>query len=271
VPSDKKLKLSLVIPVYNEENHLKACLDSIAAQTVLPDEVIVVDNNSSDKSMKIVKAYPFVKVVREKKQGIVHARNTGFNAAALDLIGRIDADTILPANWVHYVKDFFADKEHANHALTGGAYFYNIRTPRLNGWFQSQLAYRANRLVSGHYILWGSNMALPRKLWKEVKVHTCTDKNIHEDMDLAIHWHRLGYQITYRQNLKVGVKLKRVFTQRSDLHAHMARWPRTLKQHGYKLWWMGTIGNLFLWYIAQPVIFIMEGLSRIIGRRALSD
>ena len=51
--NEKKLTLSIVIPVFNEQDHLKACLSAIAAQTVIPDEVLVVDNNSTDSSAAI--------------------------------------------------------------------------------------------------------------------------------------------------------------------------------------------------------------------------
>src|SRR5438132_12112385 len=109
----KALSLSLVIPVYNDERYLKACLDAIAMQTVSPDEVIVVDNNCDDGSMQLASEYPFVKIVKEKIQGKVYARNAGFNAAKGDIIGRIDTDTVLPQYWVKYVKDFYTHEPHA--------------------------------------------------------------------------------------------------------------------------------------------------------------
>src|ERR1035437_9021599 len=95
----KPLTLAIVIPVYNEEFYLKACLNSIAKQTVAPDEVIVVDNNSTDKSVQIAKSYKFVKLLHEKRQHQVFAQATGFNAIKSDIIGRIDADSILPPDW----------------------------------------------------------------------------------------------------------------------------------------------------------------------------
>ena len=94
------MKISIVIPVYNEAEHLADCLNSIARQTTAPHEVIVVDNNSSDSSLAVALSFDFVSVITEPRQGVVHARNTGFNAAKGDLIGRIDADTVLPADWV---------------------------------------------------------------------------------------------------------------------------------------------------------------------------
>ena len=129
MPKPLAFSLSIVIPAYNEENHLRACLDAIARQTVMPDEVIVVDNNSTDKTAEIAREYPFVKVLKEKRQGIVYARNRGFNAANSQFIGRIDSDTRLPRDWVGRVKCFYDDEKHLEEALTGGGYFYNVLFP----------------------------------------------------------------------------------------------------------------------------------------------
>jgi glycosyltransferase involved in cell wall biosynthesis len=266
---NKALTITIVIPVYNEEDHLKGCLNSIAAQTVEPDDVIVVDNNSTDKSVEIARQYNFVRVIKEKKQGIVYARDAGFEGAKSDIIGRIDGDSILPRDWVEYVKKFYETESHRDHALTGGGYFYNLRLPRLNGWLQGQLAFRVNRFVAGHYILWGSNMAIMKSMWQMVNKDLCRRDDIHEDMDLAIHLHNHGTEITYHEGLRVKVKLKRAVTNRKTLKHHMSRWPNTLRAHGYKKWWMGVLGNLFLWYVAQPFFLTLEFLARLMGKKGL--
>jgi glycosyltransferase involved in cell wall biosynthesis len=259
--------LSIVIPVYNEEKFLSACLEAIANQTVLPDEVIVVDNNSTDNSMQIARNFPFVKVISEKQQGIFHARGAGYDTASSDIIARIDADTVLPRGWVSKVHRFYDSGHHDNYALTGGGYFYNLRLRRFNGWVLSQLAYRVNRLVVGHYILWGSNMAFPRSFWFEVRHKVCQRDDIHEDMDLGIHLHDLGVKITYHGNLRVGVCMKRFFTDRKSTRTHMRRWPQTLRVHGYSRWWFGVLGNWLLWYILQPLAFFLEYSARLLGKK----
>ena len=268
--SKKALTLSIVIPFYNEQHHIRACLESIKNQTIRPSEVVIVDNNSIDNTVAIAKTYDFVKIVSELKQGIVHARNKGFNSTKADLIGRIDADTILPIDWVERVMMFYKKDGNIEKALTGGGYFYNIRLPRFNGWLLSQLAYRVNWLISRHYILWGSNMVLPKTVWHEVRTDACDRQDIHEDVDLAIHTFRRGFAIEYDNKLRVGVKLKRVWSERNQNRAHMKRWPHTFRVHGYKLWWFGSIGNVCLAVFCGPLIFLVEVLSRIFKRRRLS-
>jgi len=96
-------KISIVIPVYNEESQLAACRDAISQQKESPFEVIVVDNNSTDSTVRVALSFPFVTLIREPRQGVMHARTTGFDAARGDIIGRIDADTILPPDWTESV------------------------------------------------------------------------------------------------------------------------------------------------------------------------
>lgn len=251
----KPITLSLIIPAYNEARHLEACLNAVARQTEKPDEVILVDNNSSDETVNIAQKYPFVRVIHENKQGVVHGRNAGFDAAGSDIIGRIDADTILPEGWVHYIKRFYGANDHADRAVTGGGYFYNVSFPprTVGGWIHSQVALRFNRFIMGHYILWGSNMAITRKQWMAVRADTCTATDIHEDLDLAIHMHRAGYEITYRAGLKVGVAMKRVFDDWDHLHGNMMWWPRTLRRHGNKRWIFGWLGAYVLFGLS-PVL-----------------
>lgn len=266
-----KISLSIIIPAYNEENHLKHCLDAIAKQTDKPDEVIVVDNNSTDKTAEIAKGYPFVRLIHESRQGIVYARDAGFNASRSELIGRIDADTRLTPGWVARVKQFYAKPERRDEALTGGSFLYNTALPYTFGWIQGQIAFRANRFIMGHYILFGSNMVLPRHIWQAVRTSVCHRTDIHEDLDLAIHVHRRGYAITYRQSLRVGIAVRRVWLH--DWHKlwdNLMLWPTTLRVHKNKKWILGWLGAVSL-AMLLPLGGVVEYGARIVkaGRKAI--
>jgi glycosyltransferase involved in cell wall biosynthesis len=249
----KAQTLSIVIPVYNEEDHIDACLDTIANQTVLPDEVIVVDNNCTDNTIRLAKRYSFVKVVHETKQGITHARNAGFDAAKSDIIGRIDADTRLPINWVEHAKQYI--NTHPQELLTGGSYMYDLVYPRLAGWVQGQLAFRANFFILGHYIAWGSNMAFRKELWQRVRNKLHNDPRIHEDMDLGMHLHELGYKITYQPDWKVGIESRLLSDKRRTRKQHMdylKMWPHTLEKHRLKRAWVGWLGVYLVYFSYVP-------------------
>ncbi len=165
--------VSIVIPARNEERHLRRCLQAIANQTAAPYEVIVVDNDSTDKTAAITRDFPFVIVVDEEQEGIVHARNAGFDAASGDIIGRIDADIALPPTWVEHVQNYYSTNDHLRCAWSGAGHFYNVRLAWLVSWAYGVFAFGLNRLLLGHYTLWGSNMAITRKQWQQVRGKVC--------------------------------------------------------------------------------------------------
>ena len=208
------LKISVVIPVYNEEKYIGKCLESLMKQTVPADEIIVVNNNSTDNSVKIIKQYP-VRIVNEKKQGMTPARNRGFNEAKYDIIVRTDGDTILPPNWLKRIKRSFADEKLVALAGPGEFYdlpelFHNSRWQTKAAWVKVIIGY--NKLVKQllkHDCLYGPNYALRRNAWEAVKNLVCLDdKQVHEDIDLSIHIAPLG-KIKFYRNLVVKTSVRR--------------------------------------------------------------
>lgn len=256
--------IAVVIPAYNEARNLGSCLQSIARQTVMPNQVIVVNNNSSDATAAIAASFPFVTLLSEPRQGIVYARNTGFDAVTADIIGRIDADTRLKPGWVEHVRHYYSVASHMQRGVSGQGYFYNVRWPKFAGKAQHAVAFKLNKLIMGGYILWGSNMALPRTLWLSVREQLEQRIDIHEDIDLAIHLQRSGYKVDYRKSLLVGVQMRRVHTNRRALWANLQMWPRTFRAHGYRLWPLALAGSVFLYLCVLPFTLI-EKLSVIAG------
>ena len=90
-------KLTVVVPMYNQEKYIKNCLESIMQQSVLDDiEVIVVDDGSTDNSYNICKEIAEkdkrLKIVRQKNKGLTGARNTGIENCHTQYITFVDAD-----------------------------------------------------------------------------------------------------------------------------------------------------------------------------------
>ena len=202
------MRVSVVIPAYNEEKYIGKCLESIAQQDEKPDEIIVIDNNCTDKTVEIAQKFGAA-IIKEKNQGMIPARNAGFNAAQYEIIGKIDADTVLPHNWISKVKENFQDQTIA--ALSGPI---SIGT---------QISYLASialfKLLSFsilHNALFGPNIALRKSAWENIKNDVCLkDKDVHEDVDLAIHIARQG-KIKFDKTLIVKAsrfRFKAFFTE----------------------------------------------------------
>lgn len=182
----KALTLSIVIPVYNEQHHIRACLEAIAKQTVKPLEIIVVDNNSTDATSEIARAYPFVKVIKEPLQGRASARTTGFNKARGDIIGRIDADSVVMPAWVERVLQDFQDPD--VQAITGlGRTLTLPRIKHLHTTLWPRVYYWIVHGYFGTVTTWGANMAVRRSIWEKVKYDVCLDDQlVHEDQDVSL-------------------------------------------------------------------------------------
>ncbi len=211
------LRISIVIPAYNEENHIGLCLDAISKLKFKPFEVIVVDNMSTDNTAEIARGYPFVKIVKARKRGVVHARDVGFNRATGDIIGRIDVDTLLPADWTFKVNEIFKDK--SVKAVSGGLHFYDIGLSRLiDGIDAYWRAWMAKRMApTGRVFLWGSNMAIRRSTWDTVKGEVCHKNGFHEDLDLSLHLSSHKQKIVFNPALIANVSARRVDTSLVDL------------------------------------------------------
>ena len=102
-------KISVVIPVKNEANKIKHCLEAVFNQTIQPYEVIVVDGHSTDKTVEKAREFP-VKVVYEDYGTVGGARQVGVENAKGDFIAYTDADCTPERNWLEsLIKEFDRD------------------------------------------------------------------------------------------------------------------------------------------------------------------
>lgn len=200
------MKISVVIPAYNEEDYISGCLKSLRKQVEPADEIIVVDNNCTDKTAKIALDFG-ARVIKEKKQGITYARNTGFNSARYGIIARTDADTRVEKDWIKKIKANFVSA-YPPDALTGPVIFYDLpgKTP-----FYARVFFYGTKFILGHNILAGPNMALTKFIWEKVKNKICIDDTkVHEDIDLAIHINEAGGRIKIDNSLIVKFSSRRI-------------------------------------------------------------
>jgi glycosyltransferase involved in cell wall biosynthesis len=103
--------ISIILPVYNGEKTIQACLESLLTQSYQRDsfEIIVVDNNSNDQTCEIVQQYP-VKLLHERDiQTSYAARNRGIKNSKGEILAFTDADCIADTDWLYHVTYPFID------------------------------------------------------------------------------------------------------------------------------------------------------------------
>lgn len=222
------MKVSVVIPAYNEEKYIGKCLQSILNQTEKPDEIIVVDNNCTDRTVEIAQKLG-ARIVKEKTKGITAARNAGFEAAKYEIIARTDADTIVPDDWISRIKKAFEDIELG--ALSGPTCNYKWpRTTQQISRIPSLILFDSLSILFRNGCLYGPNMSLRKSVWEKVKKDVClNDKRVHEDIDLSMHLNKIT-KIKFDNRLIVKVmrmRWKQVATE------YPVRMMRMLYSHGY--------------------------------------
>ena len=102
---------SIVMPVYNEATHIRKCIDSIKSNSedTVRYEIIVVDNGSSDGTVEIVKGQGIRIIENEegKRKTIAHLRNLGAKHSQGNILAFLDADMLVPDNWLLKAKEYF--------------------------------------------------------------------------------------------------------------------------------------------------------------------
>src|SRR3954447_14425882 len=87
--------VSVVIPAFNAERFVGEAVQSVMAQTLLPVDIVVVDDGSTDRTAELAAAVdPTVQVVRTPNRGVAAARNTGARRARGSVIAFLDADDV---------------------------------------------------------------------------------------------------------------------------------------------------------------------------------
>jgi len=103
--------ISVVVPFRNAERHLDRCAVGLLTQSYPESsyEIIMVDNNSTDRSVEVVQSHPEIRLLREPKQGAYAARNHGVAAAQGQIIAFTDADCVVAPDWLEKMSEAMSD------------------------------------------------------------------------------------------------------------------------------------------------------------------
>ncbi|WP_344293610.1 glycosyltransferase family 2 protein [Agromyces neolithicus] len=200
--------ISVVVPSHNDAGYVAACLEALAAQTLPADEIIVVDNGSTDTTAEVARAGG-ARLVTEPLRGVWPATAAGFDAATGDLLGRLDADSVPGPGWVAEVEHRMSRADRPT-IVTGSGVFYGAN--RVIRWIARNVYiggyFTVIGALLGHPPVFGSNYAMRREAWLELRDLVNRDRgDVHDDLDLSW-WIQPGMTVVRDDRLLVGISAR---------------------------------------------------------------
>jgi glycosyltransferase involved in cell wall biosynthesis len=206
------MQLAFVIPAYNEEALIGKCVESVLAEVKRSGrdcEIVVVNNNSTDRTAAVASAFAGVRVVDEPQKGLVSARDGGFRVTAAPLVANIDADTIVPQGWLDIV---FAEFERDQRlvCLSGPYIYYDLSAWNrflIAGFYGlTKVIYLVNRYVLRvGSVVQGGNFVFKRDAWIKAGGYNREIKFYGEDTDVAVRLSKIGgVKWTFKLKMKTS-------------------------------------------------------------------
>lgn len=206
------MRISLVIPAYNEEHYIGGCLESVFANAPGKfSEIIVVDNASTDRTAEVARQFPGVRVVHEKEKGLPAARECGRQVATGDLIAYIDADTRMPEGWIEKMLNVF-EKYQKVVSLSGPARYWDANfferfVLALSWWVAAPLMYA---LVG--YMIYGAHFVVRRLALDAIGDFNRSITFYGEDTELARRLSKVG-KVLFRMDFFIYSSVRRFKTE----------------------------------------------------------
>ncbi|MFH1192737.1 MAG: glycosyltransferase family A protein [Candidatus Jorgensenbacteria bacterium] len=210
------MKISFVIAAHNEEEYLGKCLASVLkekARGKYDMEVIVVNNASTDGTRAVAESFEGVKITDEPLKGLPRARQAGFAASRGDLIANLDADTILPPEWIDTALREFSEDERLV-ALSGPFVYYDL--PKFTNLFVRAffgLGVAANALSQRVFrnggVLQGGNFVLKRTALEKIGGYNLGIEFLGEDADVARRIGKVG-RVKFTSNFPIYSSGRRI-------------------------------------------------------------
>ena len=218
------VNVSVVICTYNRAESLRDTLVSLVSQTVNgnpPYEIIVVDNNSKDRTKEVVQEFQahngrFVRYIFEGRQGLAYARNTGIRAAKGEIVAYVDDDVIVDPAWLEALWKCFRD---TNADAVGGRI--------LRKWYSEQPVWYSEK-VGGCLV--HQDLGILRKDWNSERQHFVT-ANIAFRRDVFDRFGIFREELGRRGDELVGGEDRELYQRLIRGDSHVVYEPEALAYH----------------------------------------
>ncbi len=245
------MKVSVIIPCYNVEGYLGKTLDNVFRQTRKPNEVIAIDDGSTDGTKEILKKYKRLRVIfHGKNKGLAQARNTGIEHAKEEILIFFDADVIPESDFIERILEEYDSDEIAG--VGGQAIEANIKSI-YDKWRKLYLEpSRGRRKLEDVQYISGLCSSYRKRILKEAGGFNPIFRTNAEDFEMGFKVHELGYRLIYTPKAKV-------YHQKTDNF-------RSLLKTGFNYTYWGKIAYSFhggALTSRAPLSILNEGIKRV--------
>ena len=226
------MKVSVVIPVYNGEKHLRRTLESVLAQTCPPSEIIIVNDGSTDGSLAILSEYEgAIRILHQNNCGVSHARNRGAAESNGELIALLDQDDIWYREKVEKQVKVFTDRPDVSFVYSDVDFVDPSGNPLEKDASVSWQGDWIRPLLKGHSHPFPSTVMIKKDLYiAQGGFSTDFIKNTHEDIEF---WARLStvtdFHFVEEPLVQYRVDLWKVIEREGDDYEY--RWQNMLTLH----------------------------------------
>lgn len=195
----RNINYSLIVPTYNAEKTIKYCLESLKKIHEKHNiEVIICDNSSTDRTIKIVKKFPFKIVINKTKQTAGSTRNKGAMNARYDNLIFLDSDCVVPRNLIRILEKTpnFDKQDCIAGNFSTNNIFKNFFSLYKTSYAHFKLKNQKNNVLNS------AIMFIKKKHFVQVGMFNEDLKSM-EDDDFSIRFQNNGYFIYFNKNLEV--------------------------------------------------------------------
>ena len=179
-----KKNVSIYIPAFNAEKTIRDSITSIKNQSYQFDEIIVINDNSNDFTLDIIKEFKDVNIINNvENKGLGYNRNLGVKNSSHKIIASIDADVVLEKNWLEVMMQNF---EQSENIICGGKMIEGLIQNKFNAWRAKYYTQNwGDKSFENPPFLYGCNTIQHKSVWDTVKGY---DESLHtngEDIDYS--------------------------------------------------------------------------------------
>ena len=252
----------MVIPCYNGERFIVRCLESLFGQTVPADEIVIVDDGSTDRTVDVAKQYPVMIVKHGRNMGRAHALNTGVRAARCEIVSFLDADCEAERHYLEYTAEDF-ENDAPCVGVSGQEILASVRGVVNRFRAARRLAWGDRKVVNPEFI--GGVSSYRRSVLLKVGLYDTTFR-YGEDVDMSLRLRRLGFRLLYDPRIKFchhrsdNIPSLLDLTYRAVYYGHLAKLKNGVATERESTF---TASMAFTWLRNYVKRFKSEGLARL--------